>query len=284
MRIAALRDRARAQPARRRRPAASRSARSRAASSRATSESSPNARAIALSATPSSASPSSATAASKRSHSSARTAARPRAGAQLVGELHVPGAGMGTMREAEQIGVAQRGGLLLGGVGDRAHALREAKVRRRLDARLERVAPALVGELHLFERDAGIAAHDCVRGPGPTVMMWSAICRGAAVRRSARVRGLASGGGLLADVRRRGVGQERAVDLRATHPPGPARADGREAAALDPRADGRGMELQLLADLRHRQPRILVWSGPVGIGQASIAATSRSEDISVGRM
>ena len=62
------------------------------------------------------------------------------------------------MREPEHVGVAQGGGLLLGGVGDRAHALGEAVVGRRLDARLERVAPALVGELHLFERHARIAA------------------------------------------------------------------------------------------------------------------------------
>ena len=55
------------------------------------------------------------------------------------------------------VGVTQRGGLLLGGVGDRPHALREPVVGRRLDAGLERVAPALVGELHLFDRDARIA-------------------------------------------------------------------------------------------------------------------------------
>ena len=41
-------------------------------------------------------------------------------------------------------------------------------------------------------------------------------------------------------------------------------ADGREAAALDPRADRRRMELQLLADLRHGQPRVLFGTGPVG--------------------
>ena len=122
-----------------------------------------------------------------------RAAPRPGAGAQLVGELHVPGARMRTVGEAELIGVTQRGRLLLGGVGDRPHALREPEIRRRLDARLERVAPALVGELHLFDRDPRIPAHrlPCPL-PGPTAMMWSAICRGAGVRRCDDARGRAS--------------------------------------------------------------------------------------------
>ena len=134
-----------------------------------------------------------------------RTRARPRAGAQLMGELHVPGARVRTMREAELIGVAQGGGLLLGRVGDRAHALGEAMVRRRFNACLQCVSPTLVGELHLFESDTGIASHDCSAGSKPTVMMWSAICRGAAVREASVVRGARRGGGFLADVRRRGV-------------------------------------------------------------------------------
>ena len=164
------------------------------ASSRATSDSSPNARAIALSATPSSASPSSATAASKRSHSSLGPATRSRARAQLVGELHVPGTRMRTMREPELVRVTQRGGLLLGRVGDRPHALCEPVVGRRLDAGLERVAPALVGELDLLERHARIGVvHDRSPLAGPTVMMWSAICAG---RPSARTRGRAGGRGV----------------------------------------------------------------------------------------
>src|SRR5581483_6735323 len=97
-------------------------------------------------------------------------------------ELHVPSTRMRTMGETKQIGVPQRRGLLLGRVGDRAHAPSEPKVRRRLDARLERLAPALVGELHLFDRDPGIPAHHSPPDSGVTVMMWLAICRGAGVR------------------------------------------------------------------------------------------------------
>ena len=90
------------------------------------------------------------------------------------------------MREPEHVRVTQRGGLLLGRVGDRAHSLSEPLVGRRLDARLERVAPALISELNLFERHARVAAHesvtahDCSPGPGPTDMMWSASFLGAA--------------------------------------------------------------------------------------------------------
>ena len=90
------------------------------------------------------------------------------------------------MREPEHVRVTQRGGLLLGRVGDRAHSLSEPVVGRRLDARLERVAPALISELNLFERHArvaaheSVAAHDCSPGPGPTGMMWSASFLGAA--------------------------------------------------------------------------------------------------------
>jgi hypothetical protein len=98
-----------------------------------------------------------------------RTASRCGAGAQLVGELHVASSRMRTMREAEHVSVAKRGGLLLSGVGDRAYTLGEAVIWRRLDAGLERVAPALVGELHLFERDAWIIGHGFARVGGP----WS---------------------------------------------------------------------------------------------------------------
>ena len=108
-----------------------------------------------------------------------RTASRSAPRTQLVGELHVSGTGMGTPREAEKIRVAQRRGLLLGRVGDRADALRKVKVRRSLHACLERLAPALVGEPHLLDRASGVCAHDSAPGSGVTVMMWSAICRGA---------------------------------------------------------------------------------------------------------
>jgi hypothetical protein len=111
-----------------------------------------------------------------------RSAAGSGAGAQLVGELHVACAGVGAMREPEHVCVAQGGGFLLGGVGDPAHAVSEPVVRWRFDAGLQRVAPALIGELDLFERDAGIVGHGCWPGDGVKAVMWSAICRGAAVR------------------------------------------------------------------------------------------------------
>ena len=90
------------------------------------------------------------------------------------------------MREPEHIRVTQRGGLWLGRVGDRAHTLSKPVVGRRLDARLKRIAPALIGELHLSERHARVAAHesvtadDCSPGLAPTGMMWSASFLGAA--------------------------------------------------------------------------------------------------------
>ena len=62
------------------------------------------------------------------------------------------------MREPEHVRVTQRGGLLLGRVGDGAHPLRETLVGRRLDAGVQRIAPALVGELDLLERHARIGA------------------------------------------------------------------------------------------------------------------------------
>jgi hypothetical protein len=109
-----------------------------------------------------------------------RAATRSGSRAQLVRELHVARARTRTMRQAKQVGVAQ--GLLLGRVGDRPHSLREPLVGRRLDARLERIAPPLVSELDLFERYAGIIGHDGSLDSTPTVMMWSAICLGAWVR------------------------------------------------------------------------------------------------------
>jgi hypothetical protein len=110
---------------------------------------------------------------------------RPSAGAQLMGELHVSRARMWTMREPELVGVPQRRGLLLGGVRDRSYALSEPMVRRRFDTGFERLTPTLVGELHLFERDPRVAGHDRSPAWGLTVMMWSAICRGAGVRGNA---------------------------------------------------------------------------------------------------
>ena len=161
--------------------AASRAARSRAASSRATSDSSPNARAIALNATPSRASPRSATAASKRSQQLERArAATARRGAAR-GRAACSGRpdADGARGRADRRGAA-RPPPARPRWRSRARAER-SRVRRRLDARLERVAPALVGELHLFERDARISVHGCSAGAEPTVMMWSAIWRGAAV-------------------------------------------------------------------------------------------------------
>jgi len=113
----------------------------------------------------------------------AGSAARAGAGPQLVRELHVSGSRMRTMREPELIRVTKRRGFLLGRVGDRPHALRETLVGRSLHARLERIAPPLIGELHLLERDARIGAHDASAGP-LTVMMWSASFLGAAGRES----------------------------------------------------------------------------------------------------
>ena len=88
--------------------------------------------------------------------------------------------------------MTQRCRLLLGGVCDRPHALCEPQIGWRLDACLERVAPAPVGELHLLDRDTRIAAHDSVPAAGPTAMMWSAICRGAGVGPDARLGSRAS--------------------------------------------------------------------------------------------
>jgi hypothetical protein len=86
------------------------------------------------------------------------------------------------MRETKKIRMTQRGSLLLGGVRDRAHPPSKPKIRRSIDARLKRSAPSLVSELHLFDRDPGIAAHHRPPSSGVTVMMWSAIRRGAGVR------------------------------------------------------------------------------------------------------
>ncbi len=93
------------------------------------------------------------------------------AGPEFVGELHVARVGVGAVRESEQVGVAQRGGLLLGSVGDGAQALRESKIGRRLLAGLQGPAPTLIGELDLFDGDAGIVAHEDGRGAGVMVMM-----------------------------------------------------------------------------------------------------------------
>ena len=119
-------------------------------------------------------------------------ATRTAPGTQLVGELHVASARMRTVGEPELVGMTQRCRLLLGGVCDRPHALCEPQIGRRLDAGLERVAPAPVGELHLLDRDTRIAAHDSVPAAGPTAMMWSAICRGAGVGPDARLGSRAS--------------------------------------------------------------------------------------------
>ena len=110
-----------------------------------------------------------------------RAAPRSRAGSELVRELHVASAGTGAVSEADHVCVAQRRGLLLGGLRDRAHAPSEAEIGRCLAAGLERLTPANVGELHLFERDAGISGHDAPFAAGVTVRMWSAIWRGAGV-------------------------------------------------------------------------------------------------------
>jgi hypothetical protein len=75
-------------------------------------------------------------------------------------QLHVASAGMGTVGEAQEICVAQRGGLLFCSIGDRADALSKPKIRRCLDARVERLAPSLVSELNLLDRDPRIACHD----------------------------------------------------------------------------------------------------------------------------
>ena len=187
------------------------------ASSRATSDSSPNARAIALSATPSSASPRSATAASKRSHSSCGPATRSRARAQLVGELHVAGARMRTVREPEQVGVTQRGGLLLGGVGDRraraartprsggASTLASSASPQRWSASWTCSIATRGSLLTIPLRRRGTDGHDVV-GDLPRSR-----------RRPGRADGLASDHAL--GVRGRRVGHQRAVDLGAADPP-----------------------------------------------------------------
>ena len=59
------------------------------------------------------------------------------------------------MGEAEEVRVSQGGGLLLGGVRDRADAARKPLIRRCVDASLERLAPALVGELDLLDCQHG---------------------------------------------------------------------------------------------------------------------------------
>jgi hypothetical protein len=108
-------------------------------------------------------------------------ASGPRAGSQLVGELHVASAGARALGETDEIGVAHGRCLLLGGLGNGAHTLREAEVGRRFVAGLERLAPAHVGELDLFERGAGVSGHEGPFAAGTIVRMWSAICLGAAV-------------------------------------------------------------------------------------------------------
>ena len=54
------------------------------------------------------------------------------------------------MSQPEQVRATQRRSLLLGRVRDPSHALGEAEIGRRFHACLERVAPALVGELNLL--------------------------------------------------------------------------------------------------------------------------------------
>ena len=119
-------------------------------------------------------------------------ATRTGSGTQLVGELHVASARMRTVGEPELVGMTQCCRLLLGGVCDRPHAACEPQIGWRLDTVLKRIAPAPVGELHLFDRDTRIATHDSVPAAGPTAMMWSAICRGAGVGPDARMGSRAS--------------------------------------------------------------------------------------------
>ena len=93
-------------------------------------------------------------------------------------------------------------------------------------------------------------------------MMWSAICRGAAGREDSvgasplEAEGEASWRTYAGEASDRSA---RSTSERRTRHVRPARTAARRP-DFDPRAHGRGMELQLLADLRHRQPRILVWS------------------------
>ena len=114
-----------------------------------------------------------------------RPASRAGSGTQFVGELHVASARMRTVRKTKLVGVTQRSRLLLGGLCDRSDSLRELQIGRRFDAGLQRVAPASVGELDLLDRNTRVCAHDSLPGMGPTVMMWSAICRGAGTRAGA---------------------------------------------------------------------------------------------------
>ena len=150
-----------------------------AASSRATSESSPNARATALRATPSKRLAELRDGPVEALPEVRRPSPGSCAGAELVGELHVARAGVWALGEADEVRVAQRRRLLFGGVGDRAHPLGEPEIGRRLGAGLERLAPVLVGELDLFDRQAWIGAHDARPASVATVMIWSAIRRGA---------------------------------------------------------------------------------------------------------
>ena len=115
----------------------------------------------------------------------------------------------------------------------------QAEIGRRLPAGLERLTPANVGELHLFERDAGISGHDAPFAAGVTVRRWSAIWRGAGVGAigdaGASVEDELDSATIRATGRARGRGRDRTGGLAMF-----ARRGRRQPSGLYPGPHGRG--------------------------------------------